>query len=220
MSVLGLMRSTKRILVMPLNALGMRAENLSFPSPVVLLVHGFWNNRGVWGDLVEMLEERGISYSTVTLSPIGESMDFFAELVLERISSIFEKTRGCRILLVGHSMGGLVLRKAMSARGVDGLIGLVTLGTPHKGTSLAYVGLGKCAKEMEPGSAWLAKLRKPPRGFPVYAISAAEDMIVRPLSSSEPRWAVVSRLSGIGHNELVADERVFELIVRLVESES
>ena len=55
--------------------------------------------------------------------------------VVEKIRQSFN-TRG--IMLVGHSMGGLAARRYILDYGTDGIIGLITITTPHLGSFLAY----------------------------------------------------------------------------------
>ena len=61
------------------------------------------------------------------------------------------------IILVGHSMGGLAARRYIMDHGTNGIIGLITITTPHLGSFLAYSkhllanpipGTGKTATEI------------------------------------------------------------------------
>lgn len=84
--------------------------------------------------------------------------------------------RGQRIDLVGHSMGGLIIRYALAQTARDHerfppyllVEDAVTLGTPHDGTqaSIGCLWLRQCA-QMAPGSGfmdWLRKRAKNPQG--------------------------------------------------------
>ena len=56
-------------------------------------------------------------------------------------------------------MGGLVIRDAVQARGLGGYARTaVTIATPHAGTSLARFVPGPAARQMRPGSEFLADL--------------------------------------------------------------
>jgi pimeloyl-ACP methyl ester carboxylesterase len=65
------------------------------------------------------------------------------------------------VILVGHSMGGLVLRAYLRRCGGSKVARIVTLGSPHQGTRLARLGLGRNAQQMRIGSPWLAALGLP-----------------------------------------------------------
>ena len=64
--------------------------------------------------------------------------------------------------LVGHSMGGLVSRAYLRRYGSARVAGLVTLGTPHRGSMLAWVLGGESVSQLRPDCQWLAALNRPP----------------------------------------------------------
>jgi pimeloyl-ACP methyl ester carboxylesterase len=76
------------------------------------------------------------------------------EHVVSELKEIVEETRAytrAGIILVGHSRGGLVGRKYLMG-GVRSIRGLVTISTPHKGSSLAKIStyLSPLAKILSP----------------------------------------------------------------------
>lgn len=77
------------------------------------------------------------------------------------------------LLLVGHSMGGLVARAYLRRYGELRVARLITLGTPHRGSLLAHLGIGRNARQMEPGSVWLRELAKPRCRFPALPFTVA-----------------------------------------------
>src|SRR5258708_4508246 len=58
-----------------------------------------------------------------------------------------------RVHLIGHSLGGLIVRSALAASPGLGFRtgGVVTIASPHGGISLARVAPGQCARIMHPG---------------------------------------------------------------------
>ena len=63
-----------------------------------------------------------------------------------------------RIAVVAHSMGGLALRKYLTAGGDDAVHTAIFAGTPHRGTWIAWLAWGRGGVEMRPGSAFLEQL--------------------------------------------------------------
>ena len=61
----------------------------------------------------------------------------------------------------------------------------MTLAAPHHGTRVARLGLGRNAREMEPGSEWLQSLNaEPPPPIPIASLWSVDDEIVDPPDTS------------------------------------
>src|SRR5512140_2909609 len=147
----------------------LRADPAAAPTDrvPVILVHGFLANRGYFRPLVRRLEALGIGPVFVPTFPVWRVpiADFEAELH-RQIERIVAGTGQPRVVLVAHSMGGLACRAYLARRGAGRVARLVTIATPHRGTKLARLGLGANAREMEPGSAFLAALETAEAGSP------------------------------------------------------
>ncbi len=59
--------------------------------------------------------------------------------VAAAVDEIRTLTGSDKVILVGHSMGGLAARAYVQNHGADRVAGLVTIGTPHAGLLLAYI---------------------------------------------------------------------------------
>jgi pimeloyl-ACP methyl ester carboxylesterase len=85
-----------------------------------------------------------------------------------------------QVVLVGHSMGGLISEQAALEGGIDGV---VTIATPHRGSSAAhFLGwpLVSSARDMVPGSDYLTRLISDPRPRPpILAVAARRDGLLR-----------------------------------------
>jgi pimeloyl-ACP methyl ester carboxylesterase len=101
---------------------------------------------------------------------------------------------GCRrVALVGHSMGGLVAR-ALAERSADEVVeeagprlrvsAVVSLATPHQGSALSPLALGRNARQMRRGSGFLEALNtsQPPRATRYLGICSVHDNLVLPWS--------------------------------------
>ena len=76
---------------------------------------------------------------------------------IERIAA---GTGQAKVVLVGHSMGGLAARAYLARRGAARVARLITIASPHHGTALAVMGLGANARQMRRGSEFLATLER------------------------------------------------------------
>ena len=114
----------------------------------VLFVHAYLSNRGQWWWLRRGLRRCGVAVATINLEPPLQSIDRFAEQLGQRIEAVLAETGAKRLVLVGHSMGGLVARAYVQRDGLGRVAELITIGTPHHGSWFAFVARGQCAREM------------------------------------------------------------------------
>ena len=122
----------------------------------ILLVHGYFCNRGLWNPWMARLRRMDTPFIAVNLEPAFGSIDDLAT-TLEQASKQLEMTTGRLPLVVAHSMGGLAVR-AWLARDAARPHRVVTIGTPHLGTWLARLGTSRNARQMQTESHWLKAL--------------------------------------------------------------
>ena len=126
----------------------------------VVLVHGFFCNRGLWNPWMKRLQARGIPFVAVTLEPAFGSIERYIDSIEAAVARL-EAVTGMAPVLVAHSMGGLAIR-AWAARG--GKAGrfqhVVTIGTPHHGTWIARHARTPNGVEMRLESSWLEALAR------------------------------------------------------------
>lgn len=124
----------------------------------VVLVHGFFCNRGLWNPWMERLAREGIPYVALTLEPPFGSIDRYVDAIDAAVHRL-ESATGMAPVLVGHSMGGLAIRAwSASADRTARYHRIVTIGTPHAGTWIARHARTPNGVEMKLGSAWLQAL--------------------------------------------------------------
>lgn len=171
----------------------------------VLLIHGYVNNAGAMFILWRAIKDAGHAVHTVNLEPVYADIDSYAGRIEARLATIQAAAGGQAVVLVCHSMGGLVARAYLRKYGAARVASLITLGTPHAGTVLANTALGENGRQMRPGSAWLAGLahfedaRWPCKVVSMYS---HDDNIVAPQDSGRLAGAHNIALSGLGHISL------------------
>ena len=183
----------------------------------VLLVHGFFSNRGYFGALVRALDADGYrAVYTGNFSATFATIERFAAELAQRIEEVCAATAQPRVILVCHSMGGLAAREYCRVHGPARVDRLVTIASPHHGTALATFGLGANAREMLPASAFLQKLaafegdRGP--GVPALSIYSRHDNLVAPQETSRLPWARNLALVGVGHVGILSSPQLSELL--------
>lgn len=182
----------------------------------VILVHGVLVNDGVWFRLRRFLRRRDVApVYTMNYGPPLADIEWFAEQLDDRVEEIRAATGAERVVLVAQSMGGLVARAYLRRFGAQRVAMLITIGTPHHGSMLAYSFPGSCLAQMRPGNPWLMALNRgegAPAPVPITSIWSRHDSMVAPQASCMLASAENIALIGIAHNALVSHWRVMELV--------
>lgn len=160
--------------------------------PPVLMLHGYGANSGFWKP--------------------------FAALVEAEVDALLQASGASQVVLLCHSMGGLVARAWIRRHGLARVARVVTLGTPHFGSTLAGYGMGLNASQMQHAngqpSAWLAQLAASESDASralFVSILTRHDNIVAPQSSAELPGATNIAIDLVGHVALGFDARVHQL---------
>lgn len=196
------------------------ADTIAGQGLPVLLVHGYVCNRGYWTKLSRQLARAGIVHDGVDLEPIGADIEEFVPQVELAITELCARTGSDRVILVAHSMGGLVARAWLRHYGAARVARIITIGTPHHGTALANLAAGANARQMSrvdgTPSGWLAQLaasETPETRSLITSIYSHHDNIVAPQSSAQLPGARNIAFGGIGHVALASDARVLRQLL-------
>ena len=184
----------------------------------VLLLHGYGCNSGYWAHLTPLLDAARISHAALDLEPVLGAIDDYLPLVQGACECLCTKTNASQVIIVAHSMGGLVARAYMRAHGADRVAHVFTLGTPHHGTSLASFGVGRNAAQMRrqagaaaPESAWLQALAASESAATrarITSLFTHHDNIVAPQTSSSLEGARNIEFGGVGHVAMGRNRRI------------
>jgi len=204
--------------IQPFDRLFMNAAKHELPPAdkvPVLLVHGYFCNRGVWRRLMAQLRAQGTYSRAISLEPPLGSIDALAEQLNRDIEAYLKTSASETLILVTHSMGGLVARAYLKRHGGARIAKLITLACPHHGTRIASLGFGQNAREMEPDSAWLSALAGGETiPVPFVNVWSMHDNFVAPQTSSRLEGAQEIVLSGLGHLSFVFSERVLTILLK------
>lgn len=205
----------------PWEGLALRPDPQLAPSsgkPIVM-VHGYFSNRGYFRPLVRALERRGVApiFTPNLIASFATIEDYVAQLHRE-IERIVAGTGQPKVILVCHSMGGLAARLYMCIHGHERVAKLITIASPHHGTVHARFGAGPNARQMHRGSQFLVQLcekegeRGPECG--VTSIYTPHDNLVAPQETSRLPWARNIAIPGRGHIDILGSERLVAVLVK------
>ncbi len=189
----------------------------------VLMLHGYGANSGFWQSYSEALSHQCISHATLDLEPLLADIDDYAPLIEDAVETLCKTTGTAHIILLCHSMGGLAARAWLRLHGSERVAKIVTLGTPHFGSTLASYGMGINARQMiyapENTGSWLAQLDQSEdaelRALFV-SFYSRHDNIVSPQHSAILPGACNMSLDLIGHVALGFDTGVRQAVLKQI----
>jgi len=199
-------------------------RNARYP---VLLVHGYAATESVWTPLRRALAEAGFghivsfNYNSFATDPAALS----AELTRQGLLAL-ATTGAPRVHLVGHSLGGLIVRCALAASGTlsSQTASAVTIASPHRGAHLARIAPGRCARIMHPGSRSCLPEADAPRPVRWLAYYSDGDRVVPTASArlDDPHYDAANLLiPGCGHLTICRDARLISsLVPELIRTET
>jgi pimeloyl-ACP methyl ester carboxylesterase len=183
---------------------------------VVVLVHGFMASAGVFRPMRARLERdanaRVASFSHAPGWGVRRIARSLAELV-DRIP------HGTRIHLVGHSLGGVVARWYVQEMGGHARVAqTISMASPFRGAAIAERLKIFIGGDLHATSEVLERIRAraDEHGVPHTSIIAAEDRLIYPAKTAEFHHGEIHVLEGRGHNTLLFDPEVIDLVVKRV----
>ena len=115
--------------------------------PAVVLVHGAWHGAWCWQRVLPLLQAQGLAAHAVTLTGVGERAHLLSGQIrlsthIADVLGLIDSLELPRVLLVGHSYGGLVItgvadaliKRRKPGAALHGLV-YVDAVTPHPGES-------------------------------------------------------------------------------------
>lgn len=180
----------------------------------VLFVHGFYANAGFWLQYKRYLSNRGMSaLYTMNLDPPIHDIDEHAGQLAQRITEVCSHAGRQKIVLVAHSMGGLVCRAYVARYGGRYVDKLITIGCPHHGTILARLLPGRNMQQMHPGNRWLKELNARQEALILSTYISVHDNIVVSRDSAQLPGAREVVFNGIGHLSMAFSPEVQQAVL-------
>lgn len=183
----------------------------------VLLVHGFYANAAFWQRTKRVLEDDGWhNLFALNLEPPFSDIDVYADQLRARVEAVCRRCGASAIIIVAHSMGGLVAR-ACAAQAPGRVHHIVCLGTPHQGTVLAGLLPMRTTRQMRPGSEWLRGLEaRDDTAVGLTNIYSEHDNIIVPQANARRGDDNVA-LSGIGHLDMAFSAALHRQLIRVLD---
>ena len=174
----------------------------------VILVHGFLCNAALWGPLraSDALGDRSVV--AVSFEPTYRHFAAQLQALGECVRQTLAVSRNDRVVLVGHSMGGLLIR-AFAAEFPERVAGVVCIAAPHHGTWFGNLVFGPENGPPSARAAWLRSFNaRTGERIAVAAVNlwTGDDNIVIPARGSRLAHTEEVRLDRLGHMSAIASK--------------
>jgi hypothetical protein len=184
----------------------------------VLLLHGYAQHPANFLSLMRRLRRDGWTHVYTLRHPaMFGDIERSAARLGTAVDRIREATGAEAVDVIAHSMGGLVARAYVRARGgACGIARLVTIGTPHQGTHIfPRLAHDPMLVQMRPDSPLLTRLTGDdpvPTLVECIAIYSTGDAVVVPPHNGYYKGAYNIEVAGTGHMAMLFSRRIYELV--------
>ncbi len=187
----------------------------------VIFVHGYFQNRSNFWWLARQFRKAslgplyGFNYLWI------DSIDRDAARLGKFVDSVCIETGASDVIVVGHSIGGLVALEC-SAATESRVARCITVGSPHGGVKWRGPILGKVRHELREGAPYLSERKLRELATPTLSVYSTHDNIVHPPSTSElaPRGGHDVVIDGYGHLSLLYSREVAIVLIDFVRAHS
>ena len=191
----------------------------------IILIHGYLNTNTGWLDFRHSLQKAHLG---PVYAPVLHSSAQDIRKSATQIAQVIEKARnendGKPVILIGHSMGGIIAAYCTQHIAPRGSVkGVITLASPLRGTKTATVAFGKAGRQMQCNSRFLnglcAQINYQPKAT-YFSLGSTVDEVIRPYNYSffkDPDDEIHFYLyKDIGHQAFLFDEDVTKEVISMI----
>jgi|GEM_PF-6926035 len=191
--------------------------------PPVLFIHGWTETRRNWRWIIKHLSLfiTNRHFYTINLKPIDATLETYAPQIKAKIEEILDNSKQDKVVLVGHSMGGVLARDYVRTNGAEDVETIITLGSPHKGTTLGFLALGTAVKQMLPNCEYLNELAKDEniKQVDVHCIASVHDNLVVPFHNAWLDHSTNYMVTHYGHVSMMKAPHTFSILREILQQE-
>ena len=182
----------------------------------VIFVHGYFQNRSNFWWLARQLEKASLGPLFGFNYPWIESIDESSKRLSKFVDSVCVDTGETRVILVAHSLGGLIaLEYAHSPAGAGRVAECITVGTPHGGVKWRGPIPGRVGRELREGAQFFRERQSRQVPAPTLSVYSTHDNIVHPPTTSQlaSRGGRDVAVDGHGHLSLLYSSDVARALI-------
>jgi triacylglycerol lipase len=196
-------------------------ENLSSSDeqPPVVFVHGWTETRATWAPYFKRFKtNKTRKLYALNMWPPDAPLSYYADQLDAKIADVLKRTRHKKVLLVGHSMGGILAREVVRRHGAQAVERIISIASPHQGTLWGFVTLSQAVPQMTSHCAYLRELAEDSaiKSVDVHSIAAVHDNLVIPFDNALLPGSVWHLVPGYGHVSVTHAPQTMDLVERLI----
>lgn len=187
----------------------------------VILVHGWVHNRSAFLGISRALRRAGFRHiHAFDYNPLNYDIPEVAGMLAAEVQRVRSMTGADKVMIVGHSLGGVVSRYYVQQLGGDEVVDtVISLGSPHRGTYAAFLAPGSSGPQMRPGHPLMRKLQETARPSNVrwIAVYSDLDLLILPAVSAKLTHPALRahnvKVADLGHLSLLMSGDVLRTVV-------
>ncbi len=189
------------------------------------MVHGYLHDISGWMKFRDSLQKAELGPVYVPrLTHSSGDIRYSSEEIASVINYVLRETGKDQVVLIGHSMGGIVASYCAQHYADEGTVkAVITIGTPLQGTRLANLGFGKASRQMSYNSPFLKSLTAQMNYNPkteYFCLGSTKDEAVKPYRNAfykKPDDLVHFRLyDNVGHQSFLYDDDVINEVILMI----
>ena len=192
----------------------------------MVLIHGLYHNASAWALYRWRLRRKGYGrIHAFTYSSWNKTFwDVYGKLETW-MARVERDCPGEDIVMVGHSLGGLLAKTYAGKRNASqssGIRRVITLGSPYKGSKMVVFGFGLLADSLRYQGPLIRELEnfEPSCPLPCVAFySPVDNMVLPPESLMPPQGWIRERTAPLGHMGALYHGPTFKRVLSYIEDD-
>jgi len=187
--------------------------------PVIVLIHGYMAKPAMFWLMRLRLRLRRIpNVLTFGYRSSGKDFEDYRDRLRDFMLKVRAETGITGVVLVGHSLGGVIAFEYAAEYGKDGDVkGVAAMASPFRGSRLASFGITSLERFLHPQNPAFAKIIRTRINAPFISVYSKYDQLVEPYTNSEHPMADENIVTdSCGHAGFYFDGKVFKSILNFI----